>query len=142
MIGGTWPGYWIFAGLLVILQCLHVFWFYLIVRMVVGLVSMRDPNISSFLYSFIYPFYTHVYTPLKLLLYSSYTHVYTHVYTPFILLLYSFCTHFYTPVCILDRSLSHLSLTDSFCFSFFLILVPFTPYSPSVGKQWRDRKRC
>ena len=102
-----------------------------------------NPNISSFLYSFIYPFYTHVYTPFKLLLYSSYTHVYTHVYTPFILIFILLLYSFYTPVRILDHSLSHLSLTDSFCFSFFLILVPFTPYCPpSVGKQWWDRKRC
>jgi len=31
--GGVWPGYWAFAGLLVALQCLHVFWFWLILKM-------------------------------------------------------------------------------------------------------------
>jgi len=29
----VWPGYWAFAGLLVALQCLHVFWFWLILKM-------------------------------------------------------------------------------------------------------------
>jgi ceramide synthetase len=36
---GVWPGYYAFTGLLSILQCLHVFWFYLILRMVVRLMS-------------------------------------------------------------------------------------------------------
>jgi hypothetical protein len=31
---GYWNGYWFLGILLVILQCLHVFWFYLILRMV------------------------------------------------------------------------------------------------------------
>lgn len=31
--GAVWPGYWAFAGLLVALQCLHVFWFCLILKM-------------------------------------------------------------------------------------------------------------
>jgi ceramide synthetase len=37
--GTDWIGFWIFAGLLIILQCLHVFWFYLIGRMIFRLVT-------------------------------------------------------------------------------------------------------
>lgn len=37
--GTDWIGFWIFAGLLIILQCLHVFWFYLIGRMIYRLVT-------------------------------------------------------------------------------------------------------
>jgi hypothetical protein len=33
-IMGMWPGYWLFATMLVGLQCLHIFWFYLISRMI------------------------------------------------------------------------------------------------------------
>eukprot|EP01038_Epipyxis_sp_PR26KG_P005921 gene5921-8166_t len=33
-IMGSWPGYWIFAVLLISLQCLHIFWFYLICKMI------------------------------------------------------------------------------------------------------------
>ena len=29
-----WFGYWTFAGLLITLECLHIFWFYLVMRMV------------------------------------------------------------------------------------------------------------
>ena len=32
--GGSWPGYWVFGGLLCTLVCLHVFWFVLICRMI------------------------------------------------------------------------------------------------------------
>jgi len=39
IFGINWPGYWVFAGLLSTLQCLHVFWFYLIFRMVYRLVT-------------------------------------------------------------------------------------------------------
>ena len=42
ILGGTWPGYWVFATLLVVLQLLHVFWFYLIMRMIVGLLSQGN----------------------------------------------------------------------------------------------------
>jgi ceramide synthetase len=38
-IMGMWPCYWVFATLLVVLQCLHVFWFYLIARMVPSLLQ-------------------------------------------------------------------------------------------------------
>ena len=34
VLGGAWVGYYVFAVLLVILQCLHVFWFYLISVMI------------------------------------------------------------------------------------------------------------
>lgn len=37
--GGVWPGYWYFAVLLCSLQCLHVFWFYLICRMIRSLLT-------------------------------------------------------------------------------------------------------
>ena len=37
--GTDWIGFWIFAGLLIILQCLHVFWFYLIAKMIYKLVT-------------------------------------------------------------------------------------------------------
>jgi hypothetical protein len=36
---GMWSGWWVFAILLCTLQCLHVFWFYLIMRMVVRMFS-------------------------------------------------------------------------------------------------------
>ena len=38
-IMGYWPGYPVFAGLLLILQGLHIFWFYLILRMIPSLLS-------------------------------------------------------------------------------------------------------
>lgn len=38
-IMGMWPGYWAFAGLLIVLQCLHIFWFYLICRMIYRLLT-------------------------------------------------------------------------------------------------------
>ena len=38
-IMGMWTGYWAFAALLIVLQCLHVFWFYLIVRMIFKLLT-------------------------------------------------------------------------------------------------------
>ena len=37
--GTDWMGYWIFAGLLITLQCLHVFWFYLIAKMIYKLLT-------------------------------------------------------------------------------------------------------
>jgi ceramide synthetase len=36
---GNWPGHIVFYGLLGVLQCLHIFWFYLILRMVPKLLS-------------------------------------------------------------------------------------------------------
>eukprot|EP01034_Spumella_vulgaris_P021667 gene21667-27708_t len=39
VFGGIWPGYWYFAILLSSLQCLHIFWFYLICRMIYRLVT-------------------------------------------------------------------------------------------------------
>jgi hypothetical protein len=38
VFGQVWVGFWVFAGLLTVLQCLHVFWFYLIGKMIVKLV--------------------------------------------------------------------------------------------------------
>ena len=38
-IMGYWPGYTVFSGLLLILQGLHIFWFYLILRMIPSLLS-------------------------------------------------------------------------------------------------------
>ena len=38
-IMGMWPGYPLFAGLLLILQGLHIFWFYLILKMIPSLLS-------------------------------------------------------------------------------------------------------
>lgn len=38
-IMGYWPGYPVFAGLLLILQGLHIFWFYLILKMIPSLLS-------------------------------------------------------------------------------------------------------
>ena len=38
-IMGPWPGYRLFAGLLIVLQCLHIFWFFLILRMIPSLLS-------------------------------------------------------------------------------------------------------
>jgi len=38
-IMGIWSGYWSFALLLIVLQCLHIFWFYLIVRMIFKLLK-------------------------------------------------------------------------------------------------------
>ena len=32
-----WFGYWTFAGLLIILECLHIFWFYLVAKMIIKL---------------------------------------------------------------------------------------------------------
>jgi very-long-chain ceramide synthase len=32
-----WFGYWTFAGLLITLECLHIFWFYLVLKMIVRL---------------------------------------------------------------------------------------------------------
>lgn len=37
--GGTWPGYWVFVGLLGILQLLHISWFYSICVMIHRLVT-------------------------------------------------------------------------------------------------------
>lgn len=37
--GTKWTGYWVFTGLLVTLQCLHIFWFYLIAKMIFKLVA-------------------------------------------------------------------------------------------------------
>jgi len=37
--GVEWVGFWVFAGLLVILQGLHIFWFYLIGRMIHRLIT-------------------------------------------------------------------------------------------------------
>lgn len=39
---GMWPGYWVFASLLVSLQCLHVFWFYLILKMIVKILAKGE----------------------------------------------------------------------------------------------------
>lgn len=39
ILGGHWPMYWPSMGLLITLQCLHIFWFYLILRMVYKLIS-------------------------------------------------------------------------------------------------------
>ncbi len=36
---GIWPGYWYFSILLSSLQCLHVFWFYLICKMITRLIT-------------------------------------------------------------------------------------------------------
>lgn len=36
---GGWPGHGLFSGLLMVLQFLHIFWFYLILRMIPALVS-------------------------------------------------------------------------------------------------------
>lgn len=36
---GYWPGFPLFAGLLLVLQCLHIFWFHLILRMIPSLLS-------------------------------------------------------------------------------------------------------
>lgn len=36
---GIWNGYWFYTILLIVLQCLHVFWFYLISRMIYRLVQ-------------------------------------------------------------------------------------------------------
>lgn len=41
-IMGMWSGYWLFATMLVGLQCLHVFWFYLIARMIYRLVIVGE----------------------------------------------------------------------------------------------------
>lgn len=41
-IMGMWPGYWLFSTMLVGLQCLHVFWFYLIVRMIYRLMIVGE----------------------------------------------------------------------------------------------------
>jgi len=38
----VWPGYWTFAVLLVALQCLHVFWFWLILKMAWRLLSSGE----------------------------------------------------------------------------------------------------
>lgn len=37
--GTEWVGFWVFAGLLITLQALHIFWFYLIARMVYRLIT-------------------------------------------------------------------------------------------------------
>lgn len=37
--GGSWPGHVIYAALLIVLQCLHIFWFVLICRMIIKLVT-------------------------------------------------------------------------------------------------------
>ena len=37
--GSDWIGFYVFAGLLIVLQVLHVFWFYLIARMIYKLVT-------------------------------------------------------------------------------------------------------
>ena len=37
--GTDWIGYWVFAGLLIMLELLHIFWFYLIARMIYRLVT-------------------------------------------------------------------------------------------------------
>ena len=34
VFGTDWAGYWVFAGLLIMLELLHIFWFYLIARMI------------------------------------------------------------------------------------------------------------
>jgi ceramide synthetase len=39
---GMWSGYWLFATMLVGLQCLHVFWFALILKMVWKLLSVGN----------------------------------------------------------------------------------------------------
>lgn len=39
VFGIEWIGFWVFAGLLVVLQCLHIFWFYLIGKMVYRLIT-------------------------------------------------------------------------------------------------------
>lgn len=36
---GLWPGFWLYLGLMVVLQCLHIFWFYLISKMVYKLLT-------------------------------------------------------------------------------------------------------
>lgn len=42
VLGVVWPGYWVFASLLVALQFLHVFWFYLILKMAWKLVFVGE----------------------------------------------------------------------------------------------------
>ena len=47
-LGGYWLGYYAFAGLLILLQILHVFWFYLIVRMIYKLITTGiDKDVRS-----------------------------------------------------------------------------------------------
>lgn len=40
MMGGIWTGYYAYAGLLITLQLLHVFWFYLVAKMVYKLLTI------------------------------------------------------------------------------------------------------
>ena len=48
LLGGIWPGWYAFAGLLILLLLLHVFWFYLIVRMIYKLVTTGiDKDVRS-----------------------------------------------------------------------------------------------
>jgi ceramide synthetase len=47
-LGGYWLGYYAFAGLLILLQILHIFWFYLIVRMIYKLITTGiDKDVRS-----------------------------------------------------------------------------------------------
>lgn len=48
LLGGMWPGWYAFAGLLTLLQLLHIFWFYLIVRMISKLITTGiDKDVRS-----------------------------------------------------------------------------------------------
>lgn len=42
VFGSDWAGYKIFCVLLSILQALHIFWFYLIAKMIVGLIAAKQ----------------------------------------------------------------------------------------------------
>jgi hypothetical protein len=46
--GTNWAGFWVFSGLLVVLQLLHIFWFYLIAKMLWQLFSTGvDKDVRS-----------------------------------------------------------------------------------------------